>query len=799
MESLYGGHQGSSFVLRAEFDSIASMVAQGQKGGDYKDVWYNEYCIINTPNKNDPDNGKIFLRGINYLETDSDGNPTGGWIPVGQVVGPSSGTPYFQLGSIPFAQEHVREGLQKYEYRVYPSGLKDDGTYNLVKEEGVLRAADETKNAGTFDFSQDVDQALVPGKEPGKDVYHDTIKYTWVNIRKDDEDADSWFYVGVQQPYPQIDVAAHSSSPYDDNGHIRTNGMSVEEKSEKNPNGTRKHPYYEFLDFGIPHGIKGDAVRKLRVTTPAQETGRTIYDINDLVTNANGELTPRSGAGSYADYTDDRNRQIVVFDVVTFDHEQQGESYSVYLGDFNIIKNVQVSDNGTLTVSYTHDDDTVYDRKIKWVNAIQINTNQGAGGGAVSVNYNVDGPDVWTNLGTLKYVSDVDIADDGTVTFTYINNDRKQYSKLIRWVKSVSLDGNGKFTLVANNDASPNNPFYSTVLNWVKEVSFDTTNGSMTVTTTDGTASGKKDVRQNILKLITGAMTDGAGKIMFTTNTGETITLHQTDASGKDSGNEFRLITITGVTLDDSLTGDKRIQVTYNTGNTDRIGTPMNAIYDMVIRPSDFHLLVLYTDPTHRASGTTVEGQTTVPASLPADNSTKSDWVLNGPSSNQSAVSSWYNKAPKNNDTVWWKDFGSVRDQSGVLVGLNIDNTWTKGEDVVTYLNRQFPNGLTSGSLNQAGTAMGANVAQKVVTYAGDSSSGKTDKEFYAYDYNLNSWYYLGTIADSGTRDVLMTDRGSVTNAGTTNLNTKGLVFSTEKMTVNDDAMPKYWDPTYVW
>ena len=66
MDSFYGGKQGVSFVLRTSFPSIDAMVRTFQQGPAYTDVWYGEYCLIDTPNKNLKDNGKIYRRGLEY-------------------------------------------------------------------------------------------------------------------------------------------------------------------------------------------------------------------------------------------------------------------------------------------------------------------------------------------------------------------------------------------------------------------------------------------------------------------------------------------------------------------------------------------------------------------------------------------------------------------------------------------------------------------------------------------------------------------------------------------------------------
>ena len=70
------------------------MVDAFKLGNEYQNVWYHEFCIVDTPNKNDKDNGKIYQRGLDYS------NDMGGAIYKGQIVGSTSGTPLFQLNTI---------------------------------------------------------------------------------------------------------------------------------------------------------------------------------------------------------------------------------------------------------------------------------------------------------------------------------------------------------------------------------------------------------------------------------------------------------------------------------------------------------------------------------------------------------------------------------------------------------------------------------------------------------------------------------------------------------------------------
>lgn len=77
MDSFYAGLPGTPFILKQRFPSKQAMIDEFKKQEKYTDVFYGEYCIIDTVNKSHPDNGKIYRRGYSDPEY------------IGQVVGPS--------------------------------------------------------------------------------------------------------------------------------------------------------------------------------------------------------------------------------------------------------------------------------------------------------------------------------------------------------------------------------------------------------------------------------------------------------------------------------------------------------------------------------------------------------------------------------------------------------------------------------------------------------------------------------------------------------------------------------------
>lgn len=803
--NFYSGSPATSFVVRNSFETIKDMVAAGQQGSNYTDVWYGEYCIIDTPNKNDKHNGEIYKRGLNFQ------NSMGGWLRLGQIVGPSGGTPYIAIDSIDEMQTYGNIELEDYEYRRFPTGRNDDGTYEIAGENEY-----EEQPSGTpavFDLNENENHGIRPGKytdDNGTVQYNDTIQYTWVNIRKDNNESDSWFYVGFSYPYTVLEYTISTNSPYDSNGNrLRGTSGGDEDPTSVERTDDMTHPYYEQWNLGTPHGIKGDAIRNLRVTTPT--TDDVIYDITSLNVNA---VTGEADISSLMEYSGkqddiDAGRQIVVFDCYIYDNVINPDPITFYVGDFNIITDISVADDGTLTVQYTHDDDTVQEGLVKWVENMTLSTGTGTNGGVLTIQWNNknvpyqgDNPDVTFDI---CWVRSISVEDNGDVVFTFAGTPDRgmipsgavresdgvyRVNNLIRWETDVSLDTNdGHYTIDFNYGDS-----YETYLDWVKEISFDYDTGDVTVT---HTVDSNTYTNSGALKLINNASISDDGIITFYFNNGTTtnITLPNTN-----NQTDFHLKWITNITINTGIADDKRFVITYNTGDIKTIGDPINFIQQVVVNPSDFHLFVLYSDPSHRAS-VSDDGTITPPSN---SGTTASDWK------SDTYIHDFLGSSttiPSYGAGVMWRDFGAIKDDHGVLVGLDVDDSWmeyngTSYTNILDMLNARWPYGLNSNSVNDNETTMGQAVAQKIVTYVPNPDiEEKQDREFYAYDYNKSSWYYLGTLNDTGNRDVLLATRAELTGENaltfTSKLNTRGLIFEIIPTAYSDTAIPEYWTYDY--
>lgn len=756
MDSLYGGHEGVSFVIKASFSSVDEMKQRFSQGGNFTEVWYGEYCLISTKNKNHPDNGKVFRRGLDYQNAQ-----TAGSIFVGQIVGPSSGTPFFQIDTIDNVEKISTKTLEENTYRRYPVSQNANGTVvtNWKQDDN----GNWHDGGGTLkkDFKFNVqNRTLVPGKDGGS--FNDDIEYTWVNIRKDDEDSDSWFYVGMKFPYTVIDYKAHAVSQYDAAGNIKQeNAMASISRIDN-----KTHPFWEYWDMGIPKGLKGDTLRNLKVIEMKEELRNKVYATEHIIVNPTTGLAT-VGQSGYPNMEDDiaKHRQIVVYELYIYDKRVNPDPILIYLGDFNIIKNITLDDKGTLTVSYTHNNDTVFTKKIKWVTGVALSTGNGAAGGHFKMDFNNDSPAYETDL---TWVKGLEIQDNGDIIGTFagtdggkLSNDGKNKIGHIRWISSVILDENTGHFVCSFNDGTASVDKH---LTWVKDITINQANGQITINTTTG-----DKISPAKLKLLTAARVNDIGETTLIFNTGETINLKT-----ENGGENYKITTVKSIYMGTGISDDKSIYVKYNSNpNPVKVSDPINSIERLVVRPSDWHLFVLYSDPSHRVKNAT------------------DGWI-----SNNDAMK-YDSSIPNYGSEVYWKDLGTIKDQAGILIGFNVTKTQLNAAgftdaNIIEYLNREFPFGLT-GAQNQPG---GQSNLGKIVTYQ-PQNDAKSDKEFYAFDYNLSTWYYLGKIADTGMRDVKLMDESAASYESLKTLTPEGLAFLQNSVTVSDNAIPSYWSSTY--
>ena len=730
-----------------------------KEGGASTDrVNYGEYVIIDTPDKNHPDNGKVFRRGMDYQK-----NPYGAEY-IGQVVGPQGSAPEI-------TPDHY-----------------DDITREPISDK-YERQFKMTYNEASGD--------LVPGANDDCTEFNDTIK--WVTATLKDEYGDIKRCVfGFKIPYTVLDFEANSIDPYDEDYRYKdTEGNwqyhnLISKDTTYYQNGKWVHPFFEKWQVKIPQGIHGINSTNIEIVhtktkPPSMNNGIEVEYYNDkslaetarigtlgsesidVLLEVEGEVAPTEPIYDASDnvpycmiHYNDKDYYVnkadcymdkIRYRETNFDNISEGEVRYYYIGDKNDIQRITLSEDGILTVFYkaiATPQDLEY--AIRWIeqNGISIDEH-----GTVKVIYNTkheeddpedpsqkikvnDYQDFYQILKCFKDTHSIQFNDEGTVKVIYNTvheeddpehpdqkiqvNDVDEYPKLVDWITNVSLTQEGKFEVLFNNDTRGDNGKYTTTLEWM----------DLILVNEDGT-------------------------IDFYLNTD-----HETPVYTSF----LRLKIIDDIeiqTVDTTLpeaeqlegTGDQKIHITYNVedemnpGQKEKqiVGNPLNYIIETAVSiPNDSypdvpysHFLVYYSDPVLRQS-------------------MRDKWVTY-PSKKYTGV-------------VWtqWVDLGDIRgSQNGIHIITDIHNmNDLKDSTTGTWIP---PEQLKSD-------AAGWNVTYTPV--------GSTTTELLAFDYNTREWYSIGSIDNSlinpATVVAVSQDNGShmPDPADVSNLLNNGLWFATE-------------------
>lgn len=373
--SFYGGQPGISFVITQHFSSIEEMVSNFKQGDYYTEVNYGEHVIIDTENKNHPDNGKVYRRGYDYS------NDSGGAIYIGQIVGPSGLAPALELKN-----------------------------YSIIEadKEGMSSANHLTKGELTIN-----NKDLVSGKD------NDSIK--WISYTKRDEkNTDAVAYIGFQIPYTYIDATSLSVEPYDANG-LYKDQLAVTRIDDPT------HPFYSKFQFNIPKGIKGDAIKNLRIVTVGEDRDLQIEGYNTA---------------------DNMGKEILIYTYYNYDNKKDGNPKNIYLGDYKVIKQILLADNGTLTIEYTNQENTVLSNKVKWIDKVNINLN-----GDIETIYNTG--EIVTKNAAIVFPKKVlfdkgDYEGEGTQTIEvqYSNTKKEVISPPINYIMKADITSDNHLVLL---------------------------------------------------------------------------------------------------------------------------------------------------------------------------------------------------------------------------------------------------------------------------------------------------------------------------------------------------------------
>lgn len=865
-ETMYGGHAGRGFNLAGKFSSIENMVSNFKKGAEYTGIKYDEYCIISSDNLNDTDNGKLYKRTPNYTNSmggavycgqivgPQSGLPYMQLNTITEIVNQSTKSLAANVErSFPVGKTVNSDGTYTYIMNT-DSGHENDDIATFDFSDAHNTSLIPGKDGSTYNDS--ILYTWCSIREPDKDKpcyyyvgltipylvmefeTHVLSPYASSTAALDEDDTNS----SSHPFYRKWDIGLPKGVKGDSLRNLRVMTPTSSSKIYKissvqnlmdtssgkvNLGSLSSSDYYD--------GLSDDVTNKRQILV-------ADFYVFDKYFTSKGIPSTTAGQTTYASNTN---------------------YATVYIGDFNQISNITVDDEGTLTVYTTHDNPSgtsKWEKKINWIKSIDLNTSTGkltVTGNNSNTSSSTNGTANYTT--NLTWVKDVQVSTDGTIDIDSTTGSADHtYTKMMNWIKSISLDtSTGKFVVTGNNSNTSSSTYgtanYTTNLTWVKDVTFDDSDGSITVTSTTGSAdhnypdmitwitgvslntstgafkvttnNSKADYATNLTwvkdievdkesgnitfvyttgsdKTVKGlfeyynaASVDDTGVITLYTNTGSSDTIKTQGTNGPTS-TDYQLKAVKTIELSDDsdLDKDKHIFVTYNTSTAaEEIGGPINYISDMRVRKDDLHLLVLYTDPEHRPDSDLIDETT----GMITDKSSKfynQKWYKGG---------AFVDKDGNTVSTNYvWRDFGTIHDQAGVLIGKQILST-TVGEtenhkitvseegDVLSWLDNEYPNGLTGDATKS-----------KIVIYKPD---GSTIREFYAFDYDAGSWFFLGTLSDDGMRDAKIINTSIEYN--TDSVNTNGVVLKKitdstlaySKVTLESCTIPDYYSSTYTW
>ena len=728
------------------------------------EVNYGEYVLIDTMLnmhcQNNPDNGKVFRRGMDVL------SPLAGAEYIGQIVGPKGDSPEVDI-------LHYEDVIKR-----NPHSQK---TYNPI------------------------DGDIVPGSYVigSTRFYEDDIKYVYATV-KDAHGNVKGCEIGFRLPTLVQDFEANSINPYTKR-EAGTSGFDskytnlIYEDPTQYQNDQWQHPFFQKWQIDIPQGYHGmnpediEVIHTYTMTPEYKENLKegilgeieifndpectSVYKIIDkdssvktyriygteyeYIDNSKshyadfdkiyGKWYMQNGADYDADPAvisvmikiddsikyvkkEDCYMDILRYREVDFDNTQEGIKRYFYIGDYNTVQRVSIADDGTLTVFYsTKPQPKDLEQVLRWIDTQNTDGITIDEDGTVHVYYNTvhepDEDDPYEKLDAQGRA-----------------HDHQDYKNVLDWVTEITLSKEGKFTILYNNDTVKvgedisGNPIYGnkyeTTLQWIDYVDF----------TDDGTIKfywNTDNPRINPDTAVPAYILPN--KIKFLHD----VQVENTKVDPADS----RIDGYEG-------TGDQKIHIQYNNdGHIDRpIGAPLNYIIETVVSTpsSSFpnapynHLLVYYADPELRL--TLKDKWVTYPSTKVIDGE-----ILDPSDPSGTAKIPIYH--------IWkeWVDLGNVRGSAG---GIHIIKNVTSLNDLKDPATGKYipPEKLTDASgtiINPDGAgwacSMGATdsgIAKDKISYddkteSMDIADPGAAKDILFYDYETEQWYSIGSIDSS--------------------------------------------------
>lgn len=775
MNSFYGGRRGASFVIVKNYLDIYLMTKDFEQGTSIQ-VNFDEYVMINNPNKNHPDNGKIFRRGYDY---NSD-RLISGYIVAdsnfynGEVTEDS----YKNLGENGWEKRNIEaHGAEYIGTIIGPAGKAPLLTMTSYADAEARQAEDnfETRQSNGQYSPNGINPGLIPGKYEEQEnneivtKYNDSIEWYCTSVRNDDYGDDTEAYIGFKFPYLVTQMQTSQVIPYNENGNI--DDMSNIERVDDG-----SHPYYNKWHLNIPKGVKGDTLKNFKVTTfsnyinedISQTHNRNLYDINDnILLGVEGSIIKDNLSFFAKKYTEiigeiltlldaeteeygyvtgkDRNdlisflsdKEIFVYEKWNYDEKQNGILKYYYLGDCNQIKEISL-DKGKLTISYTNQKDTeislLYPVSIDFSEANHelfdnpdtgrqelITDDKGLSVGQVRINYS---DEETANVFQLKYVDDITYDDDtGSLSFTKAGSlmsfpliENLKYIKNIAFSNQQGSSHNNmviQYNLKDDDGKTIKQTFELPSIDTIEVVT--TPQPGIQITYLDGsTTLLNKNHKFDFL-------TDFTPYI--NRNTNEWYGLKYSLFTDEENGShDFKITTVHDIEYDQD---NDNFKLTYSDPDIEpRFIQNLPVLKNLSIKENDLSLLI---ETTCRFKQLESEEDPTKDKRVLSENQQREEapFIYRIGSLAQEDYLSILNS--------FSIAYISKETLANLLEGENItEDTHLSVEQIIDYLNQLYPHGYYSED----------NLFYTIVA-VGDIEASKA---FFCYDAAISSWFYIGRI-----------------------------------------------------
>ena len=787
--SFYGGRRGASFVIVKNYLDIPSMTKDFAKGNSFKDVAFDEYVLINNPRKNHPDNGKIFRRGYDYnsnrkieatVLVDSQKNIYES-VTKAQYQHLPGGAQFEKI------QEWEAHGAEYVGTIIGPAGkapLLTITSYETAKNHSASQNFEERQSEGIYS-PDNINPGLIPGKyeeENNGDTeikYNDSIQWYCTSVRNDNYGDDTQAYIGFKFPYLVTQMQTSQVEPYNTNGNIADMSSISRVLNENETINT--HPYYNKWHLNIPKGVKGDTFKNLKVTTYSNwlsslgNSGqRVMYNVDSSV---------------YSPAAADINRQILIYEDWNYDDKQSGQVTYYYLGDYNQIDNMTL-ENGIFTITFTHDDaktftfDYVKDVKInnqgylqfdyslsgktkdfpdiKWIKDIQLDTStkiqpqqgdpywvinpQSTGG--FKIIYNDDSEQEWK----LPMVSSINYNNDnGELSYSVLTDNlnlgseeiaQQRILTTVKYIRSIIQEQMSGVIFIIYNTIRQNASTIEDLLtilleNYkVGEGEQETDENNMGALRVIATAIGDHEYSVFPIKAITNIAMEGSN-IVARYTVGDPVIVGENIYGIKRFDFDPETSYPTNIEYNNE---ESELEYTLSNGNTSPVGK-IPLIKDLSISDSlDFYVQMNGAADADNFITESEEAKQNASKYYDANHPKTQNWVHLG---NLAKITNVIGIA---RNFTWSQLKEIINDNPTLnsdsrleLFRTSIFTIYTEADAmdvVIIALNVLYPNGEIT-DLDQADGAR-----YRAVTVGNSEDL----KDFYAYDWGANSWFFLGRI-----------------------------------------------------